>query len=86
MIPQMNQIFNKTHNSQVQPVEEEETTVMKHKHDPNSKIWSNTRRQWGMLLILAGLLVTMAWTVTDHPSLERLFTVLFDLSCVFLLA
>jgi hypothetical protein len=86
MIPQMNRIFNKTHNSQVQPVEKEETTVMKHKHDPNSKIWSNPRRQWGMLLILAGLLVTVAWIVTDHPSLEHLITVLFDLARVFLLA
>ncbi len=43
------------------------------------------RQKVGLLLIVAGVMIAAAWVITDHPSLERLIAILFDLAHVFLL-
>jgi hypothetical protein len=43
------------------------------------------RQKVGVLLMASGLVIAVAWVITDHPSLERLIAILFDLARVFLL-
>jgi hypothetical protein len=38
----------------------------------------------GLLLMMAALVIAVAWIITDHPSLERLIAILFDLARIFL--
>lgn len=59
------------------------------KHHPKrlskSSIQFTTRQKVGVLLMAAGLVMAAAWVITDHPSLERLIAILFDLARIFLL-
>jgi len=60
---------------------------MKHHPRKLSKrtIQFTARQKVGVLLMAAGLVIAVAWIITDHPSLERLIAILFDLARVFLL-
>lgn len=49
-----------------------------------SSIKLKMRQKVGLLLIVAGVMIAAAWVITDHPSLERLIAILFDLAWVFL--
>jgi hypothetical protein len=58
------------------------------KHHPRrlskSRIEFTTRQKVGIVLMLAALVMAAAWVITDHPSLERLIAILFDLARIFL--
>ena len=58
------------------------------KHHPRrlskSTVQFTTRQKMGLLLMIAALVIAVAWVITDHPSLERLIVILFDLARIFL--
>ena len=42
------------------------------------------RQKVGVLLMAAAFVIAVAWVITDHPSLERVIVILFDLARIFL--
>ena len=58
------------------------------KHHPRrlskSSFKFTARQKVGVLLMVAALVIAIAWVITDHPSLERLIAILFDLARIFL--